>query len=148
MMNARIERIKYFDIDTLSYLFKRAGEENAKPNAEFFEDEKNILLVSHTNGKLSGFLWAYVLRSPGSLSPKMFLYSIDVFSEFRRQGIASQLIGELKNIARTFNCHEMFVPTRKSNLPAIGLYRKTQGKVEHDDDVFFIYDQDTITKHA
>jgi ribosomal protein S18 acetylase RimI-like enzyme len=147
-MNARIERIKHFDNDTLSYLFKRAGEENAKPNADFFEDEKNILLVSHTNGKLSGFLWAYVLLSPHNVSPKMFLYSIDVFGEFRRQGIASQLIGELKNIARTLNCRAMFVPTSKSNLPAMGLYNKTQGKVENDDGVTFTYDKDTFTKLA
>jgi ribosomal protein S18 acetylase RimI-like enzyme len=146
MMNARIERINYFDNDTLSYLFKRTGEENAKPNADFFEDEKNILLVSHTNSKLRGFLWAYVLLSPHNASPKMFLYSIDVFSEFRRQGIASQLIGELKNIARTFNCREMFVPTSKSNLPAMGLYQKTQGKVENDDGLIFTYDQDTFAK--
>ena len=147
-MNARIERIKHFDDDTLSYLSKRAGEENAKPNADFFEDEKNILLVSHANGKLSGFLWAYVLLSPYNVSPKMLLYSIDVFSEFRRQGIASQLIGELKNIARTLNCREMFVPTSKSNLPAMGLYKKTQGKADNGDSVTFTYDKDTFAKFA
>jgi len=146
-MNARIERIKHFDNDILSFLAERAGEENAKPNADFFEDEKNILLVSHTNGKLSGFLWAYVLLSPYNVSPKMFLYSIDVFGEFRRQGIASQLIGELNNIARTLNCREMFVPTSKNNLPAMGLYKKTQGKLE-DDGVTFTYDKDTFAKLA
>jgi ribosomal protein S18 acetylase RimI-like enzyme len=147
-MNTHIERVRQFDKNTLDYLFKRAGEENAKPNADFFENEKNILLISHTNGKLSGFLWAYVLVSPHNVSPKMFLYSIDVFSEFRRQGIASQLIGELKNIARTHNCRAMFVPTSKSNLPAMGLYKKTQGKVVNDDDVTFTYDKDALERLA
>lgn len=147
-MNTHIERVRQFDKNTLNYLFKRSGEEDADPNSDFFEDEKNILLVSHTEDKLSGFLWAYVLQSPHTPYPKMFLYSIDVFSEFRRQGIASQLIGELKNIARTLNCRAMFVPTSRSNIPAMGLYKKTQGKVENDDDVTFTYDKDALERLA
>ncbi len=141
-MNTYIERVRQFDKNTLVHLFKRAGEEDADPSPDFFKDEKNILLVSHTEEKLSGFLWAYVLQSPDSPYPKMFLYSIDVFGEFRRRGVASRLIRELQNIARTYKCREMFVPTRKSNQAAMGLYLKTQGKVENDDDVFFIYDID------
>ena len=145
-MNTHIEWVRQFNKNTLDYLFNRAGEGNADPSSDFFEDQKNILLVSHTEDKLSGFLWAYVLQSPHSPYPKMFLYSIDVFEEFRRQGIASRLIRELKNIAQTYNCREMFVPTRKSNETAMGLYRKTLGKIENDDDVFFIYDKDALER--
>jgi ribosomal protein S18 acetylase RimI-like enzyme len=145
-MNTRIERVRQFDKITLDYLFKRSGDENAEPNSDFFKDEKNILLVSRTDGKLSGFLWAHVLLSPHTPYPKMLLYSIDVFTEFRRHGIGSQLIYELKDIARMFNCRAMFVPTRKSNLPAMGLYKKTQGKVENEDGIIFTYEKDTLNK--
>ncbi|MFC2038209.1 GNAT family N-acetyltransferase [Chloroflexota bacterium] len=144
-MDTHIERVRQFDKNTLGHLFKRAGEEDADLNPDFFEDEKNILLVSHTEDKLSGFLWAHVLQNPGNQYPKMFLYSIDVFDEFRRQGIASQLIEELKNIAQTYNCREMFLLTGKSNQAAMGLYRKTRGKVKNDA-VFFIYDKDALEK--
>ena len=145
-MNTHIERVRQFDKNTLNHLFKSAGEEDADFNSNFFEDEKNIFLVSHTEDKLSGFLWAYVLQSPHTPYPKMFLYSIDVFGEFRRQGIANQLIRELKIIAQTYKCRAMFVPTSKSNKAAMGLYRKSLGKIENDDDVIFTYDKEALER--
>ena len=147
-MNTLIVRMNELDYDVLDYLLRRAGEQDPKPNATFFNDAKNILLVSYTNEQLSGFLWAHILDSPHTSNPKMFLYSIDVFGEFRRQGIASQLIEELKSIAQTYRCREMFVLTGKSNQAAMGLYRKTRGKVENDDAVTFIYDKDALERPA
>jgi ribosomal protein S18 acetylase RimI-like enzyme len=143
-MNTNIKRMTELDDETLVYLLKRAGEQNPKPNAGFFKDGKNILLVSRTDGELSGFLWANVLERPGSLRPKMLLYSIDVFEEYRRLGIATLLIAELKHLAAKYNCTEIFVPTGKSNTAAVGLYRKTGGLVEADDDAIFIYREDTL----
>ena len=144
-MKTNIERMTELDGETLVHLLKRAGEQNPEPNAGFFKDDKNILLVSRTDGHLSGFLWAYSLERPGSPYPKMLLYSIDVFPEFRRKGIASMLIQELKRIARSSKCREMFVPTSKSNVAAVALYRSTQGKSGNDDDITFIYDQDALS---
>ncbi len=74
----------------------------------------------------------------------MFLYSIDVFPDYQRRGIATQLIAELKRLASANDCSEIFVPTDKSNGPAVGLYQKTGGHVENDDDVVFIYDRQTF----
>ena len=145
-MTTTIKRMKQLDKNTLSVLLERAGERYFKPNQNFFADEKNVLLASYTNGLLSGFLWAYVFLCPDNSNPKMFLYSIDVFDEFRRKGIAKQLIGELKNIARMHNCCEMFVPTRKSNSAAMALFRATGGKIENDDDILFIYNRDALTQ--
>lgn len=145
-MTTTVKRMKQFDKSTLSVLLERAGERYFEPNPDFFADEKNVLLVSYTNGLLSGFLWAYVLLCPDNCNPKMLLYSIDVFDEFRRKGIASQLIGELKTIARMHSCREMFVPTSKSNSAATALYRATGGKNENDDDITFIYDREALTQ--
>jgi ribosomal protein S18 acetylase RimI-like enzyme len=144
-MPTQIERVRKIDNKTLAHLFDRANGGIAETNTHFFEDEENVFLVSRTDGNLSGFLWGYVLQSPNSSFPKMFLYSIDVFDEFRRQGIASKLIEELKRIAREHRCREMFVPTQKSNGAAMGLYSKTKGRVANEDDVLFIYDEDALT---
>ena len=133
------------DGETLVHLLKRAGEQEPEPNAGFFKDEKNILLFARTDGHLSGFLWAYSLERPGSPYPKMLLYSIDVFPEFRRNGIGTLLIEELKQIARSRMCREMFVPTSKSNVAAVALYKSTRGKPENDDDITFVYDQDALS---
>jgi ribosomal protein S18 acetylase RimI-like enzyme len=143
-MKTYIERMTEMDTETLVHLFRQAGEENPEPNAGFFKDEKNILLFSRTDGHLSGFLWAYSLERPGNLYTKMLLYSIDVFPEFRRKGIATMLIQELKRIARNCMCREMFVPTSKNNAAAVALYKSTQGKSDNDDGITFIYDQDAL----
>ena len=74
----------------------------------------------------------------------MLLYSIDVFEAFRRQGVATLLVSRLKLLAAKHNCVEMFVPTSKSNTAAVGLYRKTGGVTEADDDVSFIYREGTL----
>jgi len=145
IMPTQIERLRKIDNNTLVHLFDRANGGIAETNTHFFEDEENVFLVSRTNGNLSGFLWGYVLQSPRSSFPRMFLYSIDVFDEFRRQGVASKLIEGLKRIAREHRCCEMFVPTQKSNGAAMGLYSKTKGRIENEDDVVFKYDEDALT---
>lgn len=140
-MDTQISRITEFDSDLIRELFEKAGISPSEPEARFFEDEKNIMLVSRTGGDLSGFLWAYVLVSPDRPGNKMFLYSIDTFEPFRRQGIATLLIQHLKEIARSYNCYKMFVPTSKTNLPAVALYRKTGGiAADYDNGVSFEYD--------
>ena len=47
-MNTQVSRITRFDSDIIEHLFEKAGESCPEPNPEFFEDEKNIMLVSRT----------------------------------------------------------------------------------------------------
>jgi ribosomal protein S18 acetylase RimI-like enzyme len=136
--------MKQLDTGVLDYLLRAAGEQDPRPNPGFFKDPKNVLLVSYTNEQLSGFLWAHILDSPHSPNPKCLLYSIDVFEPFRRRGIATSLIQNLKEIARTYQCRGMFVPTSKSNLAAVALYRTTGGIAGNDDDVVFTYDREAL----
>ncbi len=143
-MTVTISRMRKVRKKALHELFERIGETGIVPNPDFFADNRNIFLVAYADGILSGFLWAYVLDRPHSMRPEMLLYSIDVFEEFRRRGVATLLIERLKVLAVKNNCSEMFVPTRKSNAAAVGLYRKTGGKTEADDDVSFIYGQDAL----
>jgi ribosomal protein S18 acetylase RimI-like enzyme len=138
-----IKRIIEFDKDLVALLFAKIGEnQNIDPNSGFFQDPNNILLVAYTNGSPSGFLYAYVLSSLKTPYPKMFFYSIDVFNNFQRQGIASKLIAELKILATLNHCSEIFVLTNKSNEPAMKLYLKTGGNIENNDDILFVYDRE------
>jgi GNAT superfamily N-acetyltransferase len=144
-METYIERITEFEGDLIRDLFEKAGESPGQPNPRFFDDEKNIMLVSRTGGAVSGFLWAYILDSPNSPFPKLLLlYSIDVFEPFRRRGIATLMIRHLKEIARAHNCQKMWVPTSKTNLPAVALYRATGGIAQDDDAVMFTYDRKAL----
>jgi ribosomal protein S18 acetylase RimI-like enzyme len=142
-METIIQRIKDFDKELVALLFVEAGEDkNIDPTTGFFTDPNNILLVAFKGGIPVGFLYAYILSGLKTPFPKMFLYSIDVFIEYRQQKIASQLIAELKNLALLSSCSEIFVLTNKSNQPAMNLYQKTGGKIENDDDALFVYDRE------
>jgi ribosomal protein S18 acetylase RimI-like enzyme len=142
IMETIIKRIEKLDRDLVALLFQKCGEDkNIEPTAGFFTDPKNILLVAYSDGIPSGFLYSYILSSLKTPHPKLFLYSIDVFADYRRQKTASMLIAELKRVAFRNNCSEIFVLTNKSNEPAMNLYQKTGGKIENNDDVIFVYDR-------
>lgn len=140
-MATTIERITSFDELVIKELFTKAGETSIEPSAEFFVHDNNVLLVARTDGEPSGFLFGYVLSGLKTPYPKMLLYSIDVFEQFRRRGIATALIAELKKLAREHRCSEIFVLTETHNEAAMGLYRKTGGVRQNQDDVMFVYDR-------
>ena len=144
-MNTVIKRIKELDKDLLSLLFIKSGEgKNISPVPVFFSDPNNILLVAYSGEIPAGFLYAYIFQDLKTPYPKLFLYSIDVFVGFRRKKIATELIGQLKNIASSKNCSEIFVLTDKNNKPAMNLYKTTGGKIEDNDAVLFVYDCKTF----
>ena len=144
-MEITTERVTGYDKDLITLLFQKAGEgKNTDPNPWFFSDPHNILLVAYANREPAGFLYAYTLPGLKTPYPKMFLYSIDVFRDYRRQGIAGRLIIELKKLAKENRCSEIFVMTNQSNGPAMELYTKTGGRVANGDDILFVYDRETL----
>jgi aminoglycoside 3-N-acetyltransferase I len=134
-----IKRIVSFDGSLISTLFSKLDvPQMALPNNKFFESNINILLVGFVNSKPVGFLYAYLLEDLKSSQPSIILYSIDVFKNYRRKGIATQLIDKLKSISLSHNCRKIFVVTEAQNSPAINLYRKT-GSEEIEDDVVLVF---------
>ena len=144
-METVIKRINKLDKSLVTYLFQKANDgNNIAPNPEFYSNANNIMLVSYTDSIPSGFLWAYILPHLKTPYPTMLLYSIDVFTDFQRHGIATKLIAELKHLANVNGCRKMFVPTSKSNQPAMKLYEKTGGQAENDDDIIFTYSREML----
>ncbi|MBU1019081.1 MAG: GNAT family N-acetyltransferase [Patescibacteria group bacterium] len=137
----QIKHIQKFDPDLIKSLFAKAGECDVTLNQRFFDNNNNILLISFYDSEPTGFLYAYIIEGLKANRSKIFLYSIDVFEKFQKQGVGTQLIKELKKIAKKRLCHEVFVMTNKNNTAAMKLYKKTGGKIEKDDDVLFVYSQ-------
>lgn len=135
----QVRRMLKPDPALVQHLFERAGMESEGANPRFFADTGNILLVAFADTAACGFLWAYVLEGPHQDRPKLFLYSIDVFPEFRRQGVGIALIAELKAIAWERRCSEAFVFTEDSNVPAKALYERAGGVRENPDDVMYVF---------
>ena len=97
--------------------------------------ELDCVLVGQAIGQSPHFVNGYILDRWDRPEPMLFLYSIDVAEPHQRQGIGKALIEKFKQIGREYGCDEAFVPTNKSNLAAMQLYRSTGGKVTQPDDV-------------
>jgi len=111
-------------------------------NDEFLSKEPNYLLAAYVDNALAGFAYAYELDRIEQERPMMFFYSIDVLSEYQKQGIGKRLIEELKRICADRNVCKMYVLTDEENEAAMNLYQSTGGERVYPDNVLFVYKEE------
>ena len=83
-----------------------------------------IALVARKNGAVVGGLAAYELEKFEQERSEIYIYDLAVASAHRRQGIATALIEELKQIAVTRGAWVIFVQADHTDPPAVALYSK------------------------
>jgi aminoglycoside 3-N-acetyltransferase I len=85
-----------------------------------------IALVALKNGLVVGGIAAYELTKFEQERSEIYIYDLAVASGHRRQGIATALIGKLKEIAAGRGAYVIFVQadTGAEDEPAIALYTK------------------------
>jgi len=88
-------------------------------SGEFF-----IAIAALSDSKVVGGLAAYVLPKFEQARAEIYIYDLAVDAGFRRQGIATALVGELRKIAREKGAYVIFVQADYGDDPAIALYTK------------------------
>ena len=83
-----------------------------------------IALVALKQGEAIAGLTAYELHKFEQERSEIYIYDLAVLTEYRRQGIATALIEELKIIARDRGAYIVFVQADYGDDPAIALYTK------------------------
>jgi aminoglycoside 3-N-acetyltransferase I len=85
-----------------------------------------IALAAVDNDEVVGGLAAYELRKFEQARSEIYIYDLAVAARHRRQGIATALIGRLKQIGAARGAWAMFVQadTGVEDEPAIALYTK------------------------
>jgi aminoglycoside 3-N-acetyltransferase I len=98
-------------------------------------DDRFIALTAHVNGELAGALAAYELVKFEAERSEIYIYDLAVIERYRRQGVATALIEELKSIARAKGAWVIFVQADPPDAPAVALYDKlgTREEVLHFD---------------
>jgi aminoglycoside 3-N-acetyltransferase I len=71
-----------------------------------------------------GGLAAYALRKFEQERREVYIYDLAVLPSFRRRGIATQLIENLRSLAKEQRAYIVFVQADLEDAPAIGLYSK------------------------
>jgi aminoglycoside 3-N-acetyltransferase I len=88
------------------------------------------VIVALDGKTVIGGLTAYELPMYYKPVSEMFLYEIAVHKDYRKQGIGTALVNELKEICSQKNIEIIFVGTETNNLPAKQLYLATGGAME------------------
>jgi len=81
-----------------------------------------IALAAEVEGRVVGGLVAYVLEKLERERREIYIYDLAVAASHRRQGIARELILELKRIAKDKRAYVIYVQADLVDDPAIQLY--------------------------
>lgn len=83
-----------------------------------------IAIAGDVDGQVVGGLTAYVLPKFEQARTELYIYDLAVAAAYRRQGIATALINELRQLAAARDIYVMFVQADQGDDPATALYDK------------------------
>ena len=134
--DARIERIRAGDVDTMRDMLAMMGAAfddvgtytRAQPDDAYLRRLLSgthfIALAAVSDGKVVGGLAAYELQKFEQARSELYIYDLAVDEAWRRRGIATALIGELRTIARERGAWVIYVQADPPDAPAMALYTK------------------------
>jgi len=120
-------------MEPLLDLFGEAFEEKEtysrnRPSDSYFRtilgSDYFITVVALSEETVVGGLVAYELRKFEQPRSEIYIYDLAVAQQYRRDGIATALINELKKIGRARGAYIIFVQADVGDSPAIELYTK------------------------
>ena len=85
---------------------------------------KYVIAQDLSTGEVVGFVGVWIIAGEGDIT------NIAVSSKYRKLGIASNLLIKLFDVCKTFNCEDITLEVRASNIPAQNLYKKFNFKEE------------------
>ena len=83
-----------------------------------------IALAAKKGGKIIGGLVAYELQKFEQERSEIYIYDLAVLAAYRRLGVATALIGRVREIARERGAWVVFVQADHGDDPAVALYTK------------------------
>ncbi|MCA9334788.1 AAC(3)-I family aminoglycoside N-acetyltransferase [Candidatus Saccharibacteria bacterium] len=83
-----------------------------------------IAVAALSEAKVIGGLAAYALPKFEQARSEIYIYDLAVLESYRRQGIATAMIQELKKLAKSLGAYVIFVQADHGDDPAINLYTK------------------------
>ena len=92
--------------------------------AQLLDSDNFVALAAVTDEGVAGGLAAYVLPKFEQQRSEMYLYDLAVGEHHRRQGIATALIEELRNVAAKRGVYVIFVQADRADGPAVELYSR------------------------
>jgi aminoglycoside 3-N-acetyltransferase I len=123
------------DVEPMKALLRTFGEAfddpdtyGAQPSSGYLEtllgSESFVALVALVDDDVVGGLTAYELKKFERERSELYIYDLAVAEGYRRRGIATALIDELRRIAADRGAWVVFVQADLGDEPAIALYTR------------------------
>jgi aminoglycoside 3-N-acetyltransferase I len=141
-MNYSCKILNSDDLDSfreLMQVFAEAFEDHdhyqsTKPTDSYLkhllDSDKFISVVATSNNMVVGGLTAYILPKFEQERKEIYIYDLAVLTDYRRKGVATSLIEEVKKIALKIKAYVIYVQADKEDTPAIRLYESLGQKEE------------------
>lgn len=120
MDNIKITKMTKDDLEGI-YEVEKTAFPIPWPITSFEEELKNIFatyLVAKLDNRIVGYLGLWFVMD------ECHITNIAVHSDFRKQNIATRLIQEMFKLCKEHETTYITLEVRKSNVPAISLYKK------------------------
>lgn len=114
-------------VNAAGHLFDELPRSDAV--TRFLSDPNHHLLIAYSNGEPVGFVSGVEVTHPDK-GTEMFLYELGVNDEHQRQGIGTELVRALGELARSRGCYGMWLLADDDNIAAGATYRKAGGEAE------------------
>lgn len=135
-LNGTIRQVTRDDVELMRALLDMFGQafgdvdtySGNQPDAIYLQKllsrDYFIALAALQDDEVVGGLAAYELQKFEQERSEVYIYDLAVDSSRRRQGVATALIRELKQIARARGAYVIFVQADRGDDPAIALYQQ------------------------
>jgi ribosomal protein S18 acetylase RimI-like enzyme len=107
--------------------------------ARYLADDRHHLVAAYADGEPAGVATATEILRPDK-PPELFLNELVVIPAFRRRGVASALLAEIKRLAAERGCVSIWVLTEKDNEGGMATYRGAGGRRVEGSTVMFEID--------
>jgi ribosomal protein S18 acetylase RimI-like enzyme len=99
-----------------------------------FHDHTAEVLIAEINGKQAALALFSITRRHFDIFPKpgLYLHDIYILPNFRRQGLASHMVNELRNIAKTRELGRIDLVVKKTNNAGVAFWTSIKGLQEVD----------------
>ena len=111
-------------------------EESAQ---EFLSNPVNCFFACIEDSKIIGYVCGYELSRLDDAGNMLYIHGVGVHRDYRRQGIAKQMIAAVKEFCKVGGIKKMFLYTHKINVAACALYESSEGVQHRDDNVSYFF---------
>lgn len=89
----------------------------------FGDDPHDHCLVAEVDGKIAGAVWVRIMDDYGHVDDQTPSLAISLYSEYRGQGIGTQLLNQMLNMLRQKGYPQVSLSVQKENY-ALRMYQK------------------------